>query len=36
MRMLDRRGADAAKLADLAFELAGGQTPCVNAPDLFS
>lgn len=35
MRMLDRRGADAAKLADLAFELAGGQTPCVNAPDLF-
>lgn len=33
--MLDRRGADAARLADLAFEVAGGQVPCASAPDLF-
>jgi hypothetical protein len=33
--MLDRRGADAARLADLAFEVAGGQTPCSSAPDMF-
>lgn len=33
--MLDRRGADAARLADLAFEVAGGQVPCASAPDMF-
>jgi hypothetical protein len=33
--LLDRRGADAAKLAELAFEVAGGQTPCASAPDMF-
>jgi hypothetical protein len=33
--LLDRRGADAAKLADLAFEVAGGQVPCASAPDMF-
>lgn len=32
---MDRRGADAAKLAELAFEVAGGQTPCASAPDMF-
>jgi hypothetical protein len=33
--LLDRRGADAARLAELAFEVAGGQVPCASAPDLF-
>ena len=33
--MLDKRGADAARLAELAFEIAGGQTPCASAPDMY-
>lgn len=33
--MLDSRGADAVRLAELAFEVAGGQVPCASAPDLF-